>query len=165
MTPIKPKPFDTLIFYTQLSVQEYRSHPLDVRLAVIALSQIDILCEHIALSEPAVNTIPEVAAAKDKLFSLEPTLRTAKDVHDTHKHGPLSGKKATIKSGVPTSVSWTGGSGVLGFGALGEGPLGSVPTASLTIATENASYSAFEVVEKSFSFLVEEMHRRGLMPV
>jgi hypothetical protein len=162
--PTKPKPFDTLTTYTQLDVQQFRARPMDVRLAVRALCEIDILCEHIALSDPDVNTPGEVAAAKEKLFRAEPALRTAKDVHDTHKHGPLHRNSATIKSGIPAQVQRIGGSGLLGFGALGEGPLGSVPTASLMIVTETNSFSAFRLMETAFAFLIAEMERRNLFP-
>lgn len=44
-------------------------------------------------------TTPERTAERDRLALLEPILGVARDVHDTHKHGPLTRRSAQIIPG------------------------------------------------------------------
>lgn len=165
MQPMNPRPFDTLTTHTGIAFQEFRSAPLDIRLAVRAMCEIDILCEHIVRSElPGMMSRKDFDAKREALFQAEPALRTMRDVHDTHKHGPLGRADATVKSGRPSKFQWSGGGGALGFGALGSGAIGQVPTVHLVIETQSAAPMAITVAEQAFNFLTDEMTKRGLFP-
>lgn len=165
MHPFNPHPHDTLTTFTGASVQEFRSAPMDIRRAVRACCELDILCEHIVRYGHERHMSPaRFSAEREKLFEAEPALRTIRDVHDTHKHGPLGRKSATIKSGRPAQFKWTGASSAFGAGAFGEAAFSESPTVSLVIATNTEAALALTVVEKAFSFLIEEMHSRGLLP-
>ena len=67
-------------------VKCWERDPLDVRKAVIAISQIDILADQVTKLRKAME--------QNSLIRL-----LVRDVHDTHKHGPLQRATATITTG------------------------------------------------------------------
>jgi hypothetical protein len=70
-------------------VTDWQLDPLNIRKAVIAISQIDILADHVILHQH-----PDF---------------TTRDVHDTHKHGPLQRPTATITTGERPKLERHGG--------------------------------------------------------
>jgi hypothetical protein len=89
--------------YVDPSINDWIAQPLSVRHAIIALGEIDNLAEHfIHHTNPTLRQITQV---RDTLGSAVHELAIARDVHDTHKHGALSRKTATItREQKPTQV-------------------------------------------------------------
>ena len=76
------------------TVDEWRQDELSVRKAVIAISQIDIIADQFV-----VHQNPSLRQGDERNAEPELALRLIRDVHDTHKHGPLGRKNAKIRSG------------------------------------------------------------------
>lgn len=96
-TNINPREFYDL--FVDPAYREWRANPADVRLATILICEFDNLAERfILLSSPGVKR-NEIGPLRDALCKRFPYLAAARDIHDTHKHGPLTRKSARIKRG------------------------------------------------------------------
>jgi hypothetical protein len=85
--------------FVEPTIAEWRADPRNVRLATIALSQLDILAERFILQTSPKANREEVAAERDSIAGVRPFVGIARDVHDTHKHGPLTRGTAKITQG------------------------------------------------------------------
>jgi hypothetical protein len=85
------------------TVEEWRSEPLNIRKAVIAISQIDIMADQVVIYQnPTLDgrQLRELQAKdRAKAQQNEPLRLLVCDIHDAHKHGPLGRKSATITRG------------------------------------------------------------------
>jgi hypothetical protein len=89
--------FDEFVVPT---VEEWRQDPLNVRKAVIAISQIDILLDQFVAHTTGLTGDELRDCQSDERRKLaDPTICLVRDIHDTHKHGPLGRKNAKIKTG------------------------------------------------------------------
>ena len=77
-------------------VKCWERDPLDVRKAVIAISQIDILADQVILHQHPDFTRDQVTKLRKAMEQNSPIRLLVRDVHDTHKHGPLQRATATI---------------------------------------------------------------------
>ncbi len=85
--------------YVAPAIAEWRANPSSIRLATLALCELDNLAEHVIIhTNPRVRK-GEVTQERDKLAGAKPELGLARDIHDTHKHGPLARKSASITKG------------------------------------------------------------------
>src|SRR6476646_304449 len=73
--------------------------PLNIRKALIAISQIDILADHVIIHQHPCFTRMQLANVRNSTEQNSPIRRLVRDVHDTHKHGPLQRPTATITTG------------------------------------------------------------------
>jgi hypothetical protein len=80
-------------------VKCWERDPLDVRKAVIAISQIDILADQVILHQHPDFTRDQVTKLRKAMEQNSPIRLLVRDVHDTHKHGPLQRATATITTG------------------------------------------------------------------
>ena len=92
---MEPVPFYR--FFVIPAVETSKRAPLDVRLATEAIAQLDNFAEQVILARDP--SIKEVSPERDRLGERNWAVRVCRDVHDTHKHGPLRRKTAKIKSG------------------------------------------------------------------
>jgi hypothetical protein len=69
--------------------------------AMTAISQIDIIADQIVLHQhPGRSAEGLRKLQRERREAVEDrTIRLVRDVHDTHKHGPLGRQGATIKTG------------------------------------------------------------------
>jgi len=79
--------------YVAPTIDEWRSDSGNIRLSVLALCQLDILAEHVIIHRNPNIKREAIAAKRRKLCEKQPALELAWDVHDTHKHGPLTEAK------------------------------------------------------------------------
>jgi hypothetical protein len=80
-------------------VKDWEDDPLSVRKAVIAISQIDILADQVIIHQhPDFNRV-QLANVRKATEQHTPIRLLVRDVHDTHKHGPLQRPSATITTG------------------------------------------------------------------
>ena len=82
--------------YVLPCVREWQLDPLNVRKAVIAISQIDILADHVIIHQHPGFTRGQLANVRKATEQNTRIRLLVRDVHDTHKHGPLQGATATI---------------------------------------------------------------------
>jgi hypothetical protein len=80
-------------------VKEWEDDPLDVRKAIIAISQIDILADHVIIHQHPGFTRGQLANVRKATEQNTRIRLLVRDVHDTHKHGPLQRPSATITTG------------------------------------------------------------------
>ncbi|RUX75594.1 hypothetical protein EN925_19630 [Mesorhizobium sp. M7A.F.Ca.US.006.04.2.1] len=100
-------PLQFLKDFVEPSVAEWAAQDLSVRHAIIALGEIDNLAEHfIRHTNPIAQ---KVSLERDSLGSAVPALAIARDIHDTHKHGALGRKTATITRGQKPTKAQRGG--------------------------------------------------------
>jgi hypothetical protein len=83
--------------YVLPAIADWKRQPTSIRLATLALCELDNLCEHWLRHEAPLTqqevTLKRNELGKDKLF-----IAIARDIHDTHKHGGLNRITALIKS-------------------------------------------------------------------
>src|SRR6476661_4066886 len=80
-------------------VTDWELDPLNVRKAVIAISQIDILADHVIIHQHPGFTRAQLANVRKATEQNTRSRLLVRDVHDTHKHGPLQRDTATITTG------------------------------------------------------------------
>jgi transcriptional regulator of met regulon len=80
-------------------VEEWQLDPLNVRKAVIAISQIDILADVVLIHQHPGFTRRQLANVRKATEQNTRIRLLVRDVHDTHKHGPLHRPTATITTG------------------------------------------------------------------
>ena len=80
-------------------VKDWEEDPLNVRKAVIAISQIDILADHVIIHQHPGFTRGQLANVRKATELNTPIRLLVRDVHDTHKQGPLQRPTATITTG------------------------------------------------------------------
>jgi hypothetical protein len=85
--------------YVMPCVTDWELDPLNVRKAVIAISQIDILADHVIIHQHPGFTRGQLANVRKTTEQNTPIRLLVRDVHDTHKHGPLQRATATITTG------------------------------------------------------------------
>ena len=82
--------------YVLPCVRDWQLDPLNVRKAVIAISQIDILADQFIIHQHPGFTRGQLANVRKATEQNTPIRLLVRDVHDTHKHGPLQRATATI---------------------------------------------------------------------
>src|SRR6187200_1477745 len=80
-------------------VTYWQLDPLNIRKAVIAISQIDILADHVIIHQHPGFTRVQLANVRKATEQNTPIRLLVRDVHDTHKHCPLQRPTATITTG------------------------------------------------------------------
>ena len=80
-------------------VRDWQLDPLNIRKAVIAISQIDILADHVIIHQHPGFTRMQLANVRKATEQNSPIRLLVRDVHDTHKHGPLQRPTAKITTG------------------------------------------------------------------
>lgn len=150
---IQPHPKDTLRVFTQPSIDDWAANSDSIRHAVIAICQIDILCEHFLRF--GLCDEKQFRAARDAFLARAPIFQLVRDVHDTHKHGPLGRFNATIKSGVPASQHVTGDSYVFS-------PLGTehTKTTALFVESESKKMRVSDVISEALPILLAEIKKK-----
>lgn len=121
------------------SLEDWERHPTCIRRATIALCELDNLTEHFLQHQSPGTTRPQVAAAREELGRVHSYLALARDIHDTHKHGALTRKTATISKAQRPSVKHSGGA------LLNVSPLNSFafnePPAAVLIIIDDGGHS------------------------
>ena len=97
LTLLSPRQF--LDQFVLPCVKCWERDPLNVRIAVIAISQIDILADQLILHQHPDFTCDQVTKLRKAMEQNSPIRLLVRDVHDTHKHGPLQRATATITTG------------------------------------------------------------------
>jgi len=95
--------------YVLPCVTDWELDPLNVRKAVIAISQIDILADHVILHQHPDFTRVQVGNVRKATEQNTPIRLLIRDVHDTHKHGALQRQTATITTGERPKLERGGG--------------------------------------------------------
>jgi hypothetical protein len=85
--------------YVLPCVTDWQDDPLNIRKAVIAISQIDILADHVIIHQHPDFTRMQIGNLRKATEQNTPIRLLVRDVHDTHKHGPLDRLTATITTG------------------------------------------------------------------
>jgi hypothetical protein len=85
--------------YVMPCVTDWQLDPLNIRKAVIAISQIDILADHVIIHQHPGFNRGQLANVRKAREQNTPIRLLVRDVHDTHKHGPLQRATATITTG------------------------------------------------------------------
>ena len=85
--------------YVMPCVTDRELDPLNIRKALIAISQIDILADHVIIHQHPGFTRVQLANVRKATEQNSPIRLLVRDVHDTHKHGPLQRPTATITTG------------------------------------------------------------------
>jgi hypothetical protein len=85
--------------YVMPCVTDWQLDPLNIRKAVIAISQIDILADHVIIHQHPGFNRGQLANVRKATEQNTPIRLLVRDVHDTHKHGPLQRATATITTG------------------------------------------------------------------
>jgi hypothetical protein len=95
--------------YVMPCVTDWQLDPLNIRKAVIAISQIDILADHVIIHQHPGFNRGQLANVRKATEQNTPIRLLVRDVHDTHKHGPLEGATATITTGERPKLERRGG--------------------------------------------------------
>jgi hypothetical protein len=95
--------------YVLPCVRDWQLDPLNVRKAVIAISQIDILADHVIIHQHPGFTRGQLANVRKATEQNTRIRLLVRDVHDTHKHGPLQRATATITTGERPKLERRGG--------------------------------------------------------
>jgi hypothetical protein len=82
--------------YVLPCVTDWELDPLNVRKALIAISQIDILADHVIIHQHPGFTRGQIANVRKATEQNSPIRLLVRDVDDTHKHGPLQRPTAPI---------------------------------------------------------------------
>jgi hypothetical protein len=90
-------------------VTDWELDPLNIRKAVIAISQIDILADHVIIYQHPDYTRAQIRNVRKGTEENTPIRLLVRDVHDTHKHGPLDRDTATITTGERPKLERRGG--------------------------------------------------------
>ena len=90
-------------------VKCWERDPLNVRKAVIAISQIDILADQVIIHQHPDFNRDQVTNLRKAAEQNSPIRLLVRDVHDTHKHGPLQRATATITTGERPKLVRSGG--------------------------------------------------------
>lgn len=139
-TNIGPRDFYEMFVYP--AIAQWRANPADIRLATIAICELDNLAERFILFEnPAIDRAG-LTCARDALCNSKHYLAMARDVHDTHKHGRLSRKSARIRLGQIPRVER--------FGGLSSSPLSAAPLSGggeyLVVVLDDGTIQNIDVV-------------------
>jgi hypothetical protein len=95
--------------YVMPCVTDWELDPLNIRKALIAISQIDILADHVIIHQHPGFTRAQLANVRKATEQNSPIRLLVRDVHDTHKHGPLQRATATITTGERPKLERSGG--------------------------------------------------------
>ena len=95
--------------YVMPCVTDWQLDPLNIRKAVIAISQIDILADHVIIHQHPGFNRGQIANVRKAVEQNTPIRLLVRDVHDTHKHGPLQRATATITTGERPKLERPGG--------------------------------------------------------
>jgi hypothetical protein len=90
-------------------VKCWERDPLNVRKAVIAISQIDILADQVIIHQHPGFTRDQVTKLRKATEQNSPIRLLVRDVHDTHKHGPSQRATATVTTGERPKLVRSGG--------------------------------------------------------
>jgi hypothetical protein len=82
--------------YVMPCVTDWELDPLNIRKALIAISQIDILADHVIIHQHPGFSRVQIANMRKATEQNTPIRLLVRDVHDTHKHGPLQRPTAPI---------------------------------------------------------------------
>lgn len=140
--------------YVDPAIMDWFHHEGDIRRAKIALCELDNFAEHMILFlNPSLKVMKGVGRERDRLCSLVAELGIARDIHDTHKHGRLSRRSATITTPTIDTV-WN----------LFP-PLGGLESTELWI-TDNAGrhHELSQIIWKCRDYWLNELRRAGLKP-
>jgi hypothetical protein len=136
--------------YVAPAVHEAQRNLLNIRLATVALCELDNMAEHWILFGTPTATRDDVAAQRTALGAGYPSLALARDIHDTHKHGRLTRKNATIKQGQRPTVQPMGGA--LGSFPLGAAPIGGVLDELMIELDDGQRHSVRMVIQDCVSY-------------
>lgn len=142
------------------AIADWQRNSLNVRLATIAICQLDILTEKIINHlNPGVSR-QGVILERDRLTTVFSGLGVLRDVHDTHKHGLLTRRSAKITQGQPLEIHSYGG-------AIGSMPIGAAPIGGTLneLAIELDDGTRFNVpvtISSCVAFWRTEMDRLGV---
>ncbi|QKD02212.1 hypothetical protein [Mesorhizobium loti] len=132
--------------FVEPSVNEWAIQPLSARHAIIALGEIDNLAEHFI--QHINPTVQRIGPERDALGFALHELAIARDVHDTHKHGALSRKTATITQGQKPKKSRRGGAFSDGFSSGFD-----IGTPALVVTDDNQqTHYVDDVIEKAMEY-------------
>ena len=93
--------------YVQPAIVDWCHYESDVRRATVALCELDNFAEHMLLFlDPSLAGRGMISGARDSLCARVPALGIARDIHETHKHGRLSRKTATIVAPPDVEEVW-----------------------------------------------------------
>ena len=95
--------------YVMPCVTDWQLDPLNARKAVIAITQIDILADHVIIHQHPGFNRDQVGKLRKATEQNSPIRLLVRDVHDTHKHGPLQRATATITTGERPKLVRSGG--------------------------------------------------------
>ena len=107
LTLLSPRQF--LDQFVLPCVKCWERDPLDIRKAVIAISQIDILADQVVIHQHPDFNRDQVTKLRKDAEQNSPIRLLVRDVHDTHKHGPLQRATATITTGERPKLVRSGG--------------------------------------------------------
>jgi hypothetical protein len=140
--------------FVQPAVDDWRRDKLDERRAIVAVVAIDNLAEHFAKYFGR-----DEKSERARLGRLVPSLQIAWDMHDTHKHGKLSRKSATIKRGQRPITEEHDGA----FSDAFDGDAFDTTHDELVIELDaGPKYPVEKVVEEGRQFWEEELKRNQL---
>src|SRR5215212_3450971 len=88
-----------LIEFVLPAITEWRSDPLSVRRATIAICELDNLAEHLVQFKSPNISRDDLRKERDRIGASFKHLALCRDIHDTHKHGRLTRKTAMITRG------------------------------------------------------------------
>jgi hypothetical protein len=128
-------------------------HEGSVRRATIDLAEHTII-----YSMPGLNR-NGIRKERDRRATLVPALGVARDLHDTHKHGPLSRKSACItKDQTPQRIH---------HGGISSGPISAAPicgsVVELWIVTDDGNrHSLATVIQECTNYWRTEFAKHGI---
>lgn len=140
------------------ALSEWRRSERDARLASIALRELDSFAEHVLrYHHPEKRSVDTL---REQLRTEEPAIGIVRDLHDTHKHGPLDRKTAVISNPQRPYKQF--------IGPFGTAPFGSMPLGTLTILlrirdNDGKSHLVAEVIDRCVQYWRSYLVKAGLL--
>jgi hypothetical protein len=157
-------PRDFFNEYVLPAIEDWRQESTSVRKVVTAISQLDIMADQMIVHDNpglgAEELRKHVSAARNAAEASFPLRLVIRDVHDTHKHGPLARRNATITRGQRPQVTYFGSA--FQPGAFQSDAFQIGYPVLLIVLDDGTSLLADDVIDQAVAYWVRELAARGL---
>jgi hypothetical protein len=132
----------------------------NIRLATTAICELDNLAEHMILYLNPGTDRPGISRERERRAAAVPATGLARDLHDTHKHGPLARKSARITQGQRPETRYIGGA--IGSGPIGAAPIGGSIVELWIVADDGTHHLPSAVISECYGYWRTELARHGM---
>ena len=103
---------------------------------------------------------PGFTRERERYALLSPATGLVRDLHDTHKHGPLARKSARISKEQKPRKMYLGGA--IGSGPIGAAPIGGSIVELWIVADDGSQHLLSRVISECYAYWRAELETHGI---